>query len=84
MKLKKYCFKESLFCALIFAMMASGVWALIEVLLKPEATNKKRMGISLALNTVAIMVFVLGLHPYAAVLMFFFAVIKSIMLLKKP
>lgn len=77
-------FSKILFCALIFAMMASGAWALIEVLLKPEATNKKRMGISLALNTVAIMVFVLGLHPYAAVLMFFFAVIKSLILIKTP
>ena len=77
-------FSKILFCALIFTMMVSGAWMLLKVLFRHETANKKNIGISLALNTVAIMVFVLGLHPYAAVLMFFFTVIKSLMLIKTP
>lgn len=73
-----------LFCALIFAMMVSGAWMLLKVLFRHEAANKKIIGISFSLNMLAVTAFALGLHPYAAVLMFFFTVIKSIMLLKKP
>jgi len=69
-------FLRILFLSVVFAMAGAG---LVNLGLR-VCIFKKRAAVSIALNILATLCFVIGLHPYAAVLMVSFLTIKVIIL----
>ena len=70
-------------------LVVVGVIVLVGVLLLTLQNSqhklwvKSKIGISLAMNTVGILLFIVSQQPYAAALLFIFSIIKVILLLKK-
>lgn len=80
---------ESLSWLKVLYLVVVGVIVLVGVLLLTLQNSqhklwvKNKIGISLAMNTVGILLFIVSQQPYAAVLLFIFSIIKVILLLKK-
>ena len=80
---------ESLSWLKVLYLVVVGVIVLVGVLLLTLQNSqhklwvKNKIGISLAMNTVGILLFIVSQQPYAAALLFIFSIIKVILLLKK-
>lgn len=69
-----------------FAVVAAmAVWGVLTLALKSrqgEAWTRARVWVSLGLSLMAVLLFILGLHPYAAVFAFALVAIKAFILIK--
>ena len=80
---------ESLSWLKVLYLVVVGVIVLVGVLLLTLQNSqhklwvKNKICISLAMNTVGILLFIVSQQPYAAALLFIFSIIKVILLLKK-
>lgn len=72
-----------LYMAAVVLMIGVGLCTLLR---RSGAVSSLEKGknVSLAVNVLAALLFILGRHPYAAVFLFVFLLVKGMMLLKKP
>lgn len=76
-------FLKSAYFALVIGMIAMGILTLaLQNCRKTVWTQNKRM-LSLALNGLGTLLFIISLQPYAATLLFVFLIIKGLLLAKK-
>ncbi len=74
---------KSAYIAVVALIVLTGVLMLALQSFRPKLWVRSKSGISLALNAVGILLFIISRQPYAAALLFIFSVIKAILLLKK-
>lgn len=72
-----------LYIAVVAVIVLSGVLLLALQNCQHKLWVNSKIGISLAMNTAGILLFIIGRQPYAAALLFVFSIIKVILLLKK-
>ncbi len=76
-------FSKVIYYVLTFAMIAFGVLTLVLQKCNKMFWVKSKEVISLVLNALAVLVFIISPHVYAAVFLFVFLVIKALILIKK-
>ena len=72
------------YLGIVFALVAVGILTLALQNLQSGAWTKSKTWLSLILSAAAVCLFVLTRQPYAAIFVFVFLLIKSIMLIKRP
>lgn len=74
---------KSVYLAVVLGLALFGVLTLALQNCRHRLWERSRRGVSLALHTVGVLLFILGRQPYGAALLFLFLVIKAIFLLKR-
>ena len=77
-------YMKGLYLAAVGIMTALGIFRFLLPGEKIPAWQKYKNQISLSGSTLAVLLFILGQQPYAAVFAFAFLLMKGFMLLKKP
>ena len=72
------------YLGIVFALVAVGILTLALQNLQSGAWTKSKTWLSLILSAAAVCLFILTRQPYAAIFVFVFLLIKSIMLIKRP
>ena len=71
------------YLAIVIGMIGTGILTLTLTECSPPFWDSYKNKISLLLNGIGVLLFTLSLHPYAAIFLFIFLVIKVLILTKK-